>query len=146
VQGFGPEPDAELRSAFAGTDQLAGDGIQVLFQASDRVVVQRAARQDQRLCADVCGKAEECVQMPLPAGPGAAVEYRVKVPDVTVHRTDPQSGSDNLGGHGNDGGIIQSIGNVVAHSRKRAQVDLFKAQFTNGVQGGAEFLVPEADG
>jgi len=53
VQGFGPEFDAELRRALSGTDQLGGDEVQILAFAAHRVVVQCAARQDQRLRAGV---------------------------------------------------------------------------------------------
>jgi hypothetical protein len=125
---------------------LGGNEVQVLAPAAHRIVVECAARQDQRFRAGVGGEGEQGVKVALPCFPPVAVEHGVQVPDVSVHRAHPEAGRPDGFRDGGNGGCVQLVRDVVTDAGQGAQIDLLESQPLHGAQGSTQILVAEADG
>ena len=146
VQGFGPESDAGIRRALAGCGEFGGDEVEVLVQGADRVVVQRAARQYQRIRRGLPREGEQHLQVPGPLGAVPGGERAVQVADVAVDGAHAQPGAGDGPCDGGDRLLVEDVGHVIAHARQGAEVDLGEAEAGDGGQRRGQVLVPEADG
>jgi len=92
VQRFDPERQVLLGGALRCPGQSVGNPMDVRLQVGDRVVIDRAVRQYQRLRADGGGQVQQSIEMLAELRTLLTVKDRVEITDVTVHRPHGQSG------------------------------------------------------
>src|SRR5699024_8952450 len=146
VLGFDPDRHAALRGELGRVPQLVGDELDIGGQIVERGVPLGAARQHDGRDADLHGEIQQLREVLIPRTPALGIQRRVQSAHVGVDRAHAQAGA--AQGRGD---LVQClrgelVGDVIAHSGQRAEVDAPESEIGDLAERGLEGEPAEADG
>ena len=146
VLGFDPDRHAALRGELGRVPQLVGDELDIGGQIVERGVPLGAARQHDGRGADLHGEIQQLREVLIPRTPALGIQRRVQSAHVGVDRAHAQAGAAQGRGdlvHRLRG---QLVGDVIAHSGQRSEVDAPESEIGDLAERGLEGEPAEADG